>query len=206
MLGSCRMREIFRMIPGSFYAGKKSDKWYNESGMETYPTRFRLLFIHTMQKKQQIRNSTAEFLIFAMQGDAEGIEVRLEDDTVWLTQQMLASLYGSSRTNVLEHIQHIYADEELEESATCRKIRQVQKEGNRNVNRETLFYNLDIIIAVGYRVNSKRATQFRQWATAVLRDFAIRGYVLDRKRMENGKFLGQDYFEHLLAEIREMAL
>ena len=108
--------------------------------METCPTRFRLLFIHTMQKKQQIRNSTAEFLIFAMQGDAEGIEVRLEDDTVWLTQQMLASLYGSSRTNVLEHIQHIYADEELEESATCRKIRQVQKEGNRNVNRETLFY------------------------------------------------------------------
>ena len=92
--------------------------------METCPTRFRLLFIHTMQKKQQIRNSTAEFLIFAMQGDAEGIEVRLEDDTVWLTQQMLASLYGSSRTNVLEHIQHIYADEELEESATCRKIRQ----------------------------------------------------------------------------------
>ena len=174
--------------------------------METCPTRFRLLFIHTMQKKQQIRNSTAEFLIFAMQGDAEGIEVRLEDDTVWLTQQMLASLYGSSRTNVLEHIQHIYADEELEESATCRKIRQVQKEGNRNVNRETLFYNLDIIIAVGYRVNSKRATQFRQWATAVLRDFAIRGYVLDRKRMENGKFLGQDYFEHLLAEIREIRL
>ena len=106
--------------------------------METCPARFRLLFIHTMQKKQQIRNSTAEFLIFAMQGDAEGIEVRLEDDTVWLTQQMLASLYGSSRTNVLEHIQHIYADEELEESATCRKIRQVQKEGNRNVNRETL--------------------------------------------------------------------
>ncbi len=174
--------------------------------METCSTRFRLLFIHTMQKKQQIRNSTAEFLIFAMQGDAEGIEVRLEDDTVWLTQQMLASLYGSSRTNVLEHIQHIYADEELEESSTCRKIRQVQKEGNRNVNRETLFYNLDIIIAVGYRVNSKRATQFRQWATAVLRDFAIRGYVLDRKRMENGKFLGQDYFEHLLAEIREIRL
>lgn len=159
-----------------------------------------------MQKKQQIRNSTAEFLIFAMQGDAEGIEVRLEDDSVWLTQQMMASLYGSSRTNVLEHIQHIYAEEELDETATCRKIRQVRKEGNRNVNRETLFYNLDVIIAVGYRVNSKRATQFRQWATTVLRDFAIRGYVLDRKRMENGKFLGQDYFEHLLAEIREIRL
>lgn len=116
--------------------------------MATYATPFRLLFIHTMQKIQQIRNSTAAFLIFTMQGDAEGIEAFLEEDTVWLTQQMLASLYGSSRTNVLEHIQHIYADEELEESSTCRKIRQVQKEGNRNVNRETLFYNLDIIIAV----------------------------------------------------------
>lgn len=101
------------------------------------------------------------------------IEVRLEDDSVWRTQQMRASLYGSSRTNVPEHIQLIYADGELEESATCRKSRRLQKEENRNVNRETLFYNLAVIIAVGYRVNSKRAIQFRQWATAVLRDFAI---------------------------------
>lgn len=159
-----------------------------------------------MQKKLQIRNSTAEFLIFALQGDAKGVEVRVEDDTVWLTQKAMAELYGSSRTNVLEHVQHIYSDAELEESATCRKIRQVQVEGERKVSREALFYNLDVIIAVGYRVNSKRATQFRKWATAVLRDFAIRGYVLDRKRMENGKFLGKDYFEHLLAEIREIRL
>lgn len=159
-----------------------------------------------MQKKLQIRNSTAEFLIFALQGDAKGVEVRVEDDTVWLTQKAMAELYGSSRTNVLEHVQHIYSDVELEESATCRKIRQVQVEGERKVSREALFYNLDVIIAVGYRVNSKRATQFRKWATAVLRDFAIRGYVLDRKRMENGKFLGKDYFEHLLAEIREIRL
>lgn len=159
-----------------------------------------------MQKKLQIRNSTAEFLIFALQGDAKGVEVRVEDDTVWLTQKAMAELYGSSRTNVLEHVQHIYSDAELEESATCRKIRQVQVEGERKVSREVQFYNLDVIIAVGYRVNSKRATQFRKWATAVLRDFAIRGYVLDRKRMENGKFLGKDYFEHLLAEIREIRL
>lgn len=159
-----------------------------------------------MQKKLQIHNSTAEFLIFALQGDAKGVEVRVEDDTVWLTQKAMAELYGSSRTNVLEHVQHIYSDAELEESATCRKIRQVQVEGERKVSREALFYNLDVIIAVGYRVNSKRATQFRKWATAVLRDFAIRGYVLDRKRMENGKFLGKDYFEHLLAEIREIRL
>ena len=159
-----------------------------------------------MQKNQQIRNSTAEFLIFAMQGDAEGIEVRLEDDTVWLTQQMLAELYGTTKQNISLHILNIYEEEELSRESTVKDFLTVRNEGNRKVNRRLEYYNLDIIIAVGYRVNSKRATQFRQWATAVLRDFAIRGYVLDRKRMENGKFLGQDYFEHLLAEIREIRL
>ena len=159
-----------------------------------------------MQKKQQIRNSTAEFLIFAMQGDAEGIEVRLEDDTVWLTQQMLAELYGTTKQNISLHILNIYEEEELSREATVKDFLTVRNEGARKVSRRLEYYNLDVIIAVGYRVNSKRATQFRQWATAVLRDFAIRGYVLDRKRMENGKFLGQDYFEHLLAEIREIRL
>ena len=159
-----------------------------------------------MKKNQQIRNSTAEFLIFAMQGDAEGIEVRLEDDTVWLTQQMLAELYGTTKQNISLHILNIYEEEELSRESTVKDFLTVRNEGNRKVNRRLEYYNLDIIIAVGYRVNSKRATQFRQWATAVLRDFAIRGYVLDRKRMENGKFLGQDYFEHLLAEIREIRL
>ena len=150
-----------------------------------------------MKKNQQIRNSTAEFLIFAMQGDAEGIEVRLEDDTVWLTQQMLAELYGTTKQNISLHILNIYEEEELSRESTVKEFLTVRNEGNRKVNRRLEYYNLDIIIAVGYRVNSKRATQFRQWATAVLRDFAIRGYVLDRKRMENGKFLGQDYFEHM---------
>ena len=141
-----------------------------------------------------------------MQGDAEGIEVRLEDDTVWLTQQMLAELYGTTKQNISLHILNIYEEEELSRESTVKDFLTVRNEGNRKVNRRLEYYNLDIIIAVGYRVNSKRATQFRQWATAVLRDFAIRGYVLDRKRMENGKFLGQDYFEHLLAEIREIRL
>ena len=159
-----------------------------------------------MQKKQQIRNSTAEFLIFAMQGDTEGIEVRLVDDTVWLTQQMLAELYGTTKQNISLHILNIYEEEELSREATVKDFLTVRNEGARKVSRRLEYYNLDVIIAVGYRVNSKRATQFRQWATAVLRDFAIRGYVLDRKRMENGKFLGQDYFEHLLAEIREIRL
>ncbi len=141
-----------------------------------------------------------------MQGDAEGIEVRLEDDTVWLTQQMLAELYGTTKQNISSHILNIYEEEELSREATVKDFLTVRNEGARKVSRRLEYYNLDVIIAVGYRVNSKRATQFRQWATAVLRDFAIRGYVLDRKRMENGKFLGQDYFEHLLAEIREIRL
>ncbi len=155
---------------------------------------------------KQIRNSTAEFLIFASQSESDTIEVRLEDDTLWLTQQLMAQLFDTSRTNIVEHIQHIFGEEELLETATCRNFRQVRQEGNRSVSRELPYYNLDMIIAVGYRVNTKRATQFRQWATAVLRDYALRGYVIDRKRMENGKFLDKDYFEHLLAEIREIRL
>ncbi len=159
-----------------------------------------------MDTNKKIRNSTVEFLIFAAQNEADTIEVRFEDETLWLTQQSMAELFQSSRSNIVEHIRHIYEDEELIEEATCRKFRQVRREGSRSVARELPYYNLDMIIAVGYRVNSKRATQFRQWATAVLRDYAVRGYVIDRKRMENGKFLDRDYFEHLLAEIREIRL
>ena len=160
-----------------------------------------------MQKKQQIRNSTAEFLIFAMQGDTEGIEVRLEDDTVWLTQKAMAELYGVQVPAVSKHLKNIYDESELSRDTTISKMETVVNRGFRGeVSQLVEFYNLDAIISVGYRVNSAKATRFRQWATAVLRDFAIRGYVLDRKRMENGKFLGQDYFEHLLAEIREIRL
>ena len=137
---------------------------------------------------------------------ATSIEVRFEDDTLWLTQQLMADLFQTSRTNIVEHIQNIYRDQELTEPATCRNFRQVRLEGNREVRRELPYYNLDMIIAVGYRFNSKRATEFRQWATAVLRDYAICGYVIDRKRMGNGTFLNQDYFEHLLAEIREIRM
>ena len=166
-------------------------------------------FIHTMQKKQQIRNSTAEFLIFVMQGDAEGIEVRLEDDTVWLTQKAMAELYGVQVPAVSKHLKNIFEEGELMPDVVVSKMEITTQHGamkNKTQTSLTTFYNLDAIISVGYRVNSAKATRFRQWATAVLRDFAIRGYVLDRKRMENGKFLGQDYFEHLLAEIREIRL
>ena len=107
---------------------------------------------------------------------------------------------------ISKHLKNIYEQGELKEDRTVSKMEIVRTEGERLVKRETVFYNLDAVISVGYRVNSIRATQFRQWATSVLRDYAIRGYVLDRKRMENGSFLGEDYFEHLLAEIREIRL
>ncbi|QHE75667.1 virulence RhuM family protein [Hydrogenophaga sp. PBL-H3] len=153
-----------------------------------------------------IRNSTAEFLIFTGQAGEKSIEARYEDETVWLTQKLMAELFAVDVRTVSEHLKNIYESEELAREATLRKFRTVQIEGIREVARNVDFFNLDAIISVGYRVNSVRATQFRQWATGVLREFAIKGFVLDRKRLENGSFLGVDYFEQLLAEIREIRL
>lgn len=155
---------------------------------------------------RRIRNSTAEFLIFTGQAGEQSIEARYEDETVWLTQKLMAELFAVDVRTVSEHLKNIYASGELGREATLRKFRTVQTEGHREVARHVDFYNLDAIISVGYRVNSVRATQFRQWATAVLREFAIKGFVLDRTRLENGAFLGEDYFERLLAEIREIRL
>ena len=154
----------------------------------------------------QIRNSTAEFLIFTKQAGGEVIEVRLQDGTVWLTQKLIAALFDVERSVITKHLSNIFQENELQKEATCAIFAQVQTEGSRQITRNVEFYNLDAIIAVGYRVNSKRATAFRQWATTVLRDFALRGYVIDRKRMENGTFLDEDYFERLLEEIREIRL
>lgn len=159
-----------------------------------------------MTKRREIRNSTAEFLIFQIEEKGQGVEVYYKDKTVWCTQKAMGMLFDCSTDNVGLHLKNIFASGELQEEATAEKISVVREEGNREVNRTIQFYNLDAIISVGYRVNSVRATQFRQWATSVLREYAIRGYVLDRKRMENGTFLGEDYFEHLLAEIREIRL
>ena len=157
-------------------------------------------------KTQLIRNSTAEFLIFTGQSGGDSIEVRYEDETIWLTQKLMAALFDVDVRTVSEHLTNIHDRHELTREPTIRKFRTVQTEGSREVARSIDFYNLDAIISVGYRVNSTRATQFRQWATRVLREFAIKGYVLDRKRMENGAFLGEDYFERLLEEIREIRL
>ena len=159
-----------------------------------------------MAKRKEIRNSTAEFLIFQAEDKGQGIEVIYKDESVWCTQKAMATLFDCSTDNVGLHLKNIFASGELMEEATTEKISVVRHEGNRDVTRSIQFYNLDAIISVGYRVNSIRATQFRQWATSVLRQYAIRGYVIDRKRMENGTYLGEDYFEHLLAEIREIRL
>ena len=159
-----------------------------------------------MTKQFQIRNSTAEFLIFTGQAGENGIEVRVESETVWLTQWFMAKLFEVDVRTINEHLGNIYKSGEQSREATIRKFRIVRKEGNRKVERVIDHYNLDAIIAVGFRVNSVRATQFRQWAIQVLKEFSIKGYVIDKKRMENGAFLGEDYFEHLLEEIREIRL
>lgn len=159
-----------------------------------------------MDRKLQIRNSTAEFLMFTQQAGEKSIEVRYEDETIWLSQRMMSELFDVDVRTINEHLGNIFRDKELDKVSTIRKFRLVQTEGARQVERNIEFYNLDAIISVGYRVNSVRATQFRQWATQVLKQFAIRGYVLDKKRLENGAFIGEDYFEHLLSEIREIRL
>lgn len=157
-----------------------------------------------MSKKLQIRNSTAEFLVFSKQAGEDTIDVRIEDETVWLTQKLIAVLFEVEVNTINYHIKEIYKTQEQNEAATIRNFRIVQTEGKRQVERELEFYNLDLIISVGYRVNSERAIQFRQWATNVLRDFAIRGYVLDKERLKNGAFFSKKYFDDLLAEIREI--
>jgi len=153
------------------------------------------------EKKLQIRNSTAEFLIFTRQAGEAGIEVRVADETVWLTQKLISVLFDKGRSTITEHLKNIFDTGELQEEAVCRDFRHTAGDGK---DYTTRFYNLDAIIAVGFRVNSARAIQFRQWATGILRDFALRGYVLDKERLKNGVFLSKEYYENLLAEIREI--
>ena len=159
-----------------------------------------------MKKELQIRNSTVEFLTFVLDGKEDGVQVLYKDETIWATQKAMAILFDCSTDNISLHLKNIFNSNELDSNSTTEKISVVQREGDRDVKRATTFYNLDAVISVGYRVNSLRATQFRQWTTNIIRQFAIRGYVIDKKRMENGTFIGQDYFEHLLAEIREIRL
>ena len=132
-----------------------------------------------------------------------GIQVTYKDETIWCTQKAMATLFDVDRTVITKHLKNIFESAELQQDQVCAKFAHTAEDGK---SYNTLFYNLDAIISVGYRVNSVRATQFRQWATYILRQFSIRGYVIDKKRIENGSFIGEDYFEHLLAEIREIRL
>ena len=158
-------------------------------------------------KKIEIRNSTAEFLIFMAEGKEDGVQVVYKDETIWCTQKAMATLFDVDKSGISRHIKKILSDGELSTDTTVAKIATVVNRGIRGeVEDELEYYNLDMVIAVGYRVNSRRATQFRQWCTFVLRQYAIRGYVMDKKRMENGSFIGVDYFEQLLEEIREIRL
>ena len=158
-------------------------------------------------KKFEIRNSTAEFLIFMAEGKENGVQVVYKDETIWCTQKAMATLFDVDKSGISRHIKKILSEGELSTDTTVAKIATVVNRGIRGeVEDELEYYNLDMVIAVGYRVNSRRATQFRQWCTFVLRQYAIRGYVIDKKRMENGSFIGVDYFEQLLEEIREIRL
>lgn len=159
--------------------------------------------MNNMANKLEIKNSTAQFLMFQIEGKGDGVQVIYKDETIWATQKAMAQLFDVQRPAISKHLKNIFNEGELSESSVCSKMEHTAEDGKSYV---TMFYNLDAIISVGYRVNSVRATQFRQWCTLVLRQFAIRGYVIDKKRMENGTFIGEDYFEHLLAEVREIRM
>ena len=154
-------------------------------------------------KDLYIRSSSAEFLIFKIQEKEKGIQVRYEKENLWMTQKAMAELFDCSTDNISLHLKKIFESGELDKTSVTEKYSTTASDGKKyNIN----YYNLDAVISVGYRVNSLRATQFRRWATKILKTFTIQGYVLDKKRMENGTFLNEDYFEKLLEEIREIRL
>ncbi len=153
-----------------------------------------------------IRSSSAEFLIFERQKKEKGIQVRFEQGDLWLTQKAISKLYNCSTDNVSLHLKNIYNDMELNKNSTTEEFSVVQKEGNREIKRNIKYYNLDAVISVGFRVNSDRAIQFRRWSINILKEFSKKGYIIDKKRMENGIFFDEDYFDSLLAEIREIRL
>ena len=156
-----------------------------------------------MAKKREIRNSTAEFLTFVAEGKENGIQVLYKDETIWATQKAMATLFDVGVPAINKHLKNIFDSGELIADSVISKMETTASDGKIY---QTSFYNLDAIISVGYRVNSIRATQFRQWCTYVIRQFSLRGYIIDKKRMENGAFIDVDYFEHLLSEIREIRM
>ncbi len=150
----------------------------------------------------QIRNSTAEFLIFTKQNKEKTIEVIVDEESVWLSQKLMAELFGTTRNNITIHLSNIF-EKELSENSVCKEFLHTARDGK---NYKTKYYNLDVIIAVGFKVNSKRAIDFRLWAINILKQYSVKGYVLDKERLKNGTFLNENYFNELLQEIREIRI
>ena len=153
-------------------------------------------------KTLQIRNSTAEFLIFTKQNKEKTIEVIVDEESVWLSQRLMAELFGTTRNNITIHLSNIF-EKELSENSVCKEFLHTARDGK---NYKTKYYNLDVIIAVGFKVNSKRAIDFRLWAINILKQYSVKGYVLDKERLKNGTFLNENYFNELLQEIREIRI
>lgn len=176
---------------------------------ESTPQKKGNLFMPTHNKEKLLRSSAAEYLTFvAATGDSsESIEMRYEDENIWLTQKMMATLYDVDVQTINDHIQKIYEDGELQEDTTIRNFRIVQTEGTRQVSRQIKHYNLQMIIAMGFRVNNDRAVQFRKWANAIVKDYTIQGWAMDTDRLKNGgSVLTKEYFDHLLEQIREIRM
>ncbi len=150
----------------------------------------------------QIRNSTAEFLIFTKQNKEKTIEVIVDEETVWLSQKLMAELFGTTRNNITMHLTNIF-NNELNKDSVCKDFLHTASDGK---NYKTKYYNLDVIIAVGFKINSERAIEFRLWAISILKQYSIKGYVLDKERLKNGTFLNENYFNELLQEIREIRI
>lgn len=159
------------------------------------------LIMANKKNEIQIRNSTVDFLVFTRDSGEDGIEVRVQDHDVWLTQKAIAKLFGVDRSVVTKHLRNIFSEGELQENSVCAIFAQTADDGK---TYRYKFYSLAAIIAVGYRINSERATQFRQWATKVLDTFTKQGYVLDKNRLINGQIFDEDYFDHLISEIQEI--
>ena len=177
----------------------------NADGKKVLVQQAREYFSQSVPTSELIQNSLeSNILLYKTAQGETRIEVIFNNETFWMSQKRMAVLFGVDRATIAYHISQIYESGELAKEATCRKIQQVQLEGERDVERTPLFYNLDTIIAVGYRVNSYQATQFRIWATSVLKEFIIKGYVLDDERLKQGKHFGKDYFDDLLERIREI--
>ena len=154
-----------------------------------------------------IRSSAAEYLTYVAAAGENGVELRYEDENIWLTQKMLSVLYGVSTSAINQHIKKIYEDNELEEKSTIKNFLIVQDEGNRKISRNVIHYNLQMIIAVGFKVNNERAVQFRKWANGIVKDYTIKGWVMDDERLKNGgSVLTTEYFDRLLEQIREIRL